>query len=290
MLCLPDSIAMTSGSIWAMRERLRGMIWAVLELSMQGPFFKLFAFILRKVSCGFLSSSCKPPHSLRAGFGGSRSYEVALCWTPRPASGNPFHEESYICSWCPMLDGAVTGRWAEEFITENGFGEDGGRRWGALLTGLPRNATVRLRMCSVNRRGRSAWSSEELEITPPSAGRPASARPVGHRQVSTDADGGKSDSRVRCLQCRAPQPASEKVSYGDAICRPIFIEGCKHGPFCARCRRSISSQVLPSCVCHAMIGNWREQSSAKPAELAEPAEPSESAEPAEPTQPIASTE
>lgn len=290
VLCLPDAMAMTSGSLWAMRERLRKMLWAVLELSMQGPFFKIFAFILRKLSCGFLSSSPRPPHALRAGFGGGRGFEVALCWTPRPVSENPFHEESYVISWSPMADGVVTGRWREEFITENGFGEDGGRRWGALLTSLPRNALVRIRMCTVNRRGRSAWSTEELEITPPSPGQPPSSRAVGHRQAATDADGGKNDSRVRCLQCRAPQPASSTVAYGDAVCRPLFKEGCEHGPFCARCRRSMSAQVLPSCICHALIGNWREQSSTKPAEVAEPAEISETAETIEPAEPTESAE
>jgi len=285
LLCLPDSMAMTSGSLWAARERMRRMIWAALKLSMQGPFFKFFAWILRKLSCGYLSSNCKPPHSLRAVIGGGRAYEVALCWVPRPVTDNPFHEESYICSWCPVLDGVVTERWREELITENGFGEEGGKRWGAFLTGLPRNACVRVRMCSVNRRGRSAWSTEELEITPPSPGRPASARPMGHKEILLDGDGGKSDSRVHCLQCRSPQPASGMVAYGDAICRPLFLEGCEHGPFCARCRRSMSAQVLPSCICHALIGSWREQSSAK---LVEPTTPAESDEPAETAEPAKS--
>mmetsp|Transcript_61142 Transcript_61142/g.129129 ORF Transcript_61142/g.129129 Transcript_61142/m.129129 type:complete len:382 (+) Transcript_61142:93-1238(+) len=62
----------------------------------------------------------------------------------------------------------------------------------------------------------------------------------------------------RCVQCRLPQPVKCTASYADVLCRSLFQPDCAHGPFCARCRRSVSCRVLPSCVCRALVNTWHE--------------------------------
>lgn len=61
---------------------------------------------------------------------------------------------------------------------------------------------------------------------------------------------------ARCVQC-------QKIITGTAytaqvVHRPVTVKGCLHGPFCARCKRSVARQVLPFCVCRALVDNWQE--------------------------------
>ncbi|CAE7695797.1 unnamed protein product [Symbiodinium sp. CCMP2456] len=58
-------------------------------------------------------------------------------------------------------------------------------------------------------------------------------------------------------RCRVPQTAGSAF-YAEVLHRPVTVQGCTHGPFCARCRRSVSAQVLPFCVCRALVSTWRE--------------------------------
>eukprot|EP00439_Symbiodinium_sp_Y106_P043214 s3954_g5.t1 len=68
---------------------------------------------------------------------------------------------------------------------------------------------------------------------------------------------GRSSAEARCVQCRVPQTAGAAF-YAEVLHRPVTVQGCTHGPFCARCRRSVSAQVLPFCVCRALVSTWRE--------------------------------
>ncbi|OLP77867.1 hypothetical protein AK812_SmicGene42021 [Symbiodinium microadriaticum] len=68
---------------------------------------------------------------------------------------------------------------------------------------------------------------------------------------------GRSSAEARCVQCRVPQTAGGAF-YAEVLHRPVTVQGCTHGPFCARCRRSVSAQVLPFCVCRALVSAWRE--------------------------------
>jgi len=62
-----------------------------------------------------------------------------------------------------------------------------------------------------------------------------------------------------CVQCCLPQSTQTLAAYAQAKCRSIFIPGCKHGPFCPRCRQSCSRRVLPACVCRALLcDDWIE--------------------------------
>lgn len=68
----------------------------------------------------------------------------------------------------------------------------------------------------------------------------------------------KQPSMQRCLQCRKLQRAQCRAAYADVIHRPVIVQECVHGPFCPRCRRSIATQVLPLCVCHALVDSWHD--------------------------------
>lgn len=80
--------------------------------------------------------------------------------------------------------------------------------------------------------------------------------PVRHRTQAAAA--AARSGAPPCAQCRLHQPANCTAAYGGVVCRSVFSPECQHGPFCARCRRSIAGQCLPSCVCRALIGEWRE--------------------------------
>eukprot|EP00931_Biecheleriopsis_adriatica_P011395 TRINITY_DN11248_c0_g1_i1.p1 TRINITY_DN11248_c0_g1~~TRINITY_DN11248_c0_g1_i1.p1 ORF type:complete len:201 (+),score=30.23 TRINITY_DN11248_c0_g1_i1:20-622(+) len=62
----------------------------------------------------------------------------------------------------------------------------------------------------------------------------------------------------RCVQCRTPQPTACTAAYAEVAHRPIAMPQCDHGPYCPRCRRSVAGQVLPFCVCRALVDHWRE--------------------------------
>lgn len=246
LLILPQDIVCQSEVAWRIHGTVRRWLRNVMELSMRGPFFQALVYILRKLSCGLLSSRCQAPQSLRAKVLSTR--ELAVWWTPQYPKFNPFHEERYICSWTELNpDESKSGKWREQPVEENGFGDSESRRWGTLLDGLPR-AALRVRVCAVNLHGRSQWSDPELEV--PGSDRPAGtiiAGEVGHL------------SGPRCLQCRVTLPRQRPVAHADVTNRPVVARGCRHGPFCARCRQSVSAATLPSCVCHALISSWREQ-------------------------------
>eukprot|EP00927_Polykrikos_kofoidii_P050702 TRINITY_DN44597_c0_g1_i1.p1 TRINITY_DN44597_c0_g1~~TRINITY_DN44597_c0_g1_i1.p1 ORF type:complete len:533 (-),score=78.85 TRINITY_DN44597_c0_g1_i1:97-1695(-) len=59
-----------------------------------------------------------------------------------------------------------------------------------------------------------------------------------------------------CLQCRRPQPLDSSARSAVVLRRSLFAPECDHGPFCQRCRCRVASQVLPTCVCRALIIDW----------------------------------
>merc|ERR1740129_2606877 len=263
-LLLPEHVVVKSEVLWAIREYLRRNLRQIVQLTMQGPCFKLLVFCAKRCSRGYLSSPCRPPHSLKAqAISGG---QLVLCWTARHPTSNPFHEEWFVCAWRLASDSTEDPvSWHEWLVEENGNEEAEGDRWMSFAKGLPPGACIRLRVCAVNRYGRGDWSKEEIEID----------LPAGHREAGGGRGLGQAPTRSRtvacgdrlCLQCRTPQPARCSVAYADVVCRPLFARDCPHGPFCARCRQLISAQVLPSCICRALIGAWREAESggAKPA-------------------------
>lgn len=256
ILLLPESVAVTSEVVWAIREYLRRNLRQLAQLTAQGPVFRLFVLCARRCCRGYLSSPCQAPHSLRAQ--AVSESDLVLSWTARTPAGNPFHEELYVCAWRLAEDsGEAPVRWNEhETPAKDYFGDDPERaRWTVLLEALPEGVGLRLRVCAENMHGRGEWS-EEIEIEMPTEEVAVSAQRRGVKVLARSrvvANGGR-----LCLQCRRSQPSSKPVAYACVECPSIFLKECPHGPFCARCRRAVSSQVLPSCVCRGLIKTWRE--------------------------------
>lgn len=78
------------------RSKLYATLRRALELSRDGPFYRLTLWLGRKLGHGRLSSLCRVP-SARAKASGSREVQVTL--TPQ-LPWNGFHEECYMLSWC----------------------------------------------------------------------------------------------------------------------------------------------------------------------------------------------
>lgn len=290
---LPDVVAEQCEPVWRLREHVRRVLRQFLHLTAQGPIFKCLAAVLRKCSFGLLASRCRPPHSLQAeALGRGR---LLLQWTAvPPEGGNIFHEEQYHCAWS-RLAGAGAGdddrgpgsrsgwqlrplaaRRCDEVLSDScggcSRGGHGSDRFVALLDELPRDGCVRIRLCAINSRGQSTWSKEEIE--------------VDMDPTSDSAGVGRTGSRVvppggACLRCRSPAVRPEGSTNGNAggayaevVCRPLFSDGCPHGPFCKRCRSAIGNQAVPSCVCRALIGSWREGPPGEPLGAPAPEAPS----------------
>lgn len=140
---------------WVLRVLRR-----VLELSKQGPFYRLFVNCGRRCCCGRLASRCSAPQSLRAKTAGCN--EVTISFGTNQ-SLNPFHEEGYFLAWCRDVADESARHWVERPLGLDADLEDmGGGRFRVMVDGLPEQAAVRFHVCSVNRWGRSAWS---LEVT-----------------------------------------------------------------------------------------------------------------------------
>lgn len=281
VLLLPDAVASWSDSVWQLRQQLRRNFLPSKESFLGNPLVRLVAWCLRKCCCGRLSSRCRPPHSLRAQAIG-RS-DLLLWWTST-LPDNPFHDEECICAWRvapagtskdasekekaaskagPSEEDAASPEpdaWKEvplEGSTFNDPDEGGptGHRNCALIRELPRGATVQLRACAVNRHGRSEWSLEEIEVDLPRAEKRITERQfeqgVGRSRVV--------NSGPICVQCRVPQRCkAEGAHFAEVVCKPVSgSQSCKHGPFCERCFKRISAQVLQSCVCRGLIDSWR---------------------------------
>eukprot|EP00927_Polykrikos_kofoidii_P007135 TRINITY_DN12901_c2_g2_i1.p1 TRINITY_DN12901_c2_g2~~TRINITY_DN12901_c2_g2_i1.p1 ORF type:complete len:433 (+),score=71.01 TRINITY_DN12901_c2_g2_i1:78-1301(+) len=163
--------------------------------------------------------------------------------------------------------------------------------WVSVLEGLPETGILRLRVRAQHCNGHSSWAREEVELDMSRVQGEGSegvvkSRP-SHRSVGANAStvgggGGYSvgagytaRSRLNtlasrnasgaggrpCLRCRLPQAVAGSACGGlfaDVVTRPLFGKECPHGPFCARCRHRVGAQALPSCVCRALVGSWRE--------------------------------
>lgn len=303
VLALPDSAASQHEALWDARERLRGSLFHILELTLQGPIFKFFACGVRKVTGGLFSSRCRPPSALIAKAIGQGA--VLVRWRARAPALNPFHEERYVCAWRRIADGrgasTVAGggdpcgaaggggacegdvEWQLRVVTENLCRRDAFMDtlgWGVILEGLPDAGILRLRVRAENRWGRSAWATEELEVDMSRRQGDASEGVVtngpfhrdcgigsgrssfpGRSRSSALASRGAGAGGRPCLRCRAPQATSGASCvglYADVVSRPLFGKECPHGPFCPRCRHRVSVQTLPSCVCRALVGTWRD--------------------------------
>mmetsp|Transcript_33184 Transcript_33184/g.91440 ORF Transcript_33184/g.91440 Transcript_33184/m.91440 type:complete len:487 (+) Transcript_33184:49-1509(+) len=59
-----------------------------------------------------------------------------------------------------------------------------------------------------------------------------------------------------CIQCKVPQAVGCTAAYVSVLKPSLFARECGHGPFCPKCRRRVARQVLPTCVCRALVTEW----------------------------------
>eukprot|EP00931_Biecheleriopsis_adriatica_P119091 TRINITY_DN94362_c0_g1_i1.p1 TRINITY_DN94362_c0_g1~~TRINITY_DN94362_c0_g1_i1.p1 ORF type:complete len:312 (+),score=62.69 TRINITY_DN94362_c0_g1_i1:44-979(+) len=266
-LLLPEKTLSFSEDVWKLQQKLRKQVLQVLQLSAQGPIIRPLlsggSWCVRACSFGRLASPCLPPHSLRAKAGGPA--EVMIVWTGH-AQSNPFHEETYLYAWRVVSeDGEGKGSWQEEVVEENLCRSQGripgvGERWGTLVFDLPEDCKVRIRVCAVNRYGRSDWSQEEVEVSTAASVKASSSRARAPATPMARARIVAADGVQTCLQCSRAISAKQsgELRYAVVVCRPIFDPGCRHGPFCSKCHRRLCQQVLPCCICRGLIDSWRE--------------------------------
>eukprot|EP00930_Biecheleria_cincta_P007580 TRINITY_DN108807_c0_g1_i1.p1 TRINITY_DN108807_c0_g1~~TRINITY_DN108807_c0_g1_i1.p1 ORF type:complete len:310 (-),score=33.66 TRINITY_DN108807_c0_g1_i1:28-936(-) len=258
-LVLPERLVV-HGATWRLQQKLRREVLHVFQSVVQSPSFRPIVnaglWCIKKLTGGRLASKCLSPHDLRCKASGGT--EVMVLWSGRYPS-NPFHEQDYICAWrrCPE-DGNSTEPWEEQLITTNTFrastlsNGNSSERSGAFLE-LPERSCLRVRVCAVNHHGRSDWSADEVEVR--TASRLEPTRLLAKTCI-VNAEG-----TVRCVQCsRAISLKSGAMFQAQVVCRPIFAPGCPHGPFCFKCQARLSAQVLPCCVCRALVDSWQKSS------------------------------
>lgn len=156
VVSLPYSLIARIKMLRKLRTRLVQSTRRMVMLSLQGPFFRFFIFLGQKCSCGYCSSRCRSPSSFRSKAAGCS--EVVLWWTPC-STYNPFHEESYVVAWRRLVQEGQED-WQEQAADDNDSPDKEGRKWRFYLDGLPEQEKLALRVCAVNRYGRSPWTDE----------------------------------------------------------------------------------------------------------------------------------
>jgi hypothetical protein len=159
LLLLPSSLIAPIKPLKKFQDKLRTLWNRAVELSFEGPAFKLMVWSGKKGCCGRLSSKCRPPKSVKAKPQSTK--EAFLHWTP-DLPRNPFHEEEYICSWRIADEKKETWRSKQMGIGE--FEESNGRMK-ACVDALPPNTKILFRVCAANSKGRGPWSEEAMTRT-----------------------------------------------------------------------------------------------------------------------------
>lgn len=138
------------------QSRIHKVIWRFWELSMQGPFVRLFVVCGRRCGRGRLASRCGAPSQLKAA--ALSCEQVRVSWIPHKVS-NPFHEERYELAW----------QYVEESVADDGCwhnaeadcdNEKGSRLLRTWVVGLRHQAEVRIRVRAFNAHGVGPWSKE----------------------------------------------------------------------------------------------------------------------------------
>jgi len=171
VMLLPYSLVSRIKVLKWIRSKVRKFLERILYLSSQGPFYRVFAWFGKRCGCGYCSSRCQPPMTLRIKATGCT--EAVFYWNGRLPL-NPFHEEKHIVEWkrADTADNALA--WKEVAATGKDCGfEDMGEgkklKWRVFLTDLPESTTIKVRCRAWNRRGLGPWSEEvacELLVKP----------------------------------------------------------------------------------------------------------------------------
>lgn len=265
---LPELTSLLPAAWSEVREVMRRLFIRIVELLIHFRIFVHLRWCLKRLCNRDLSSLCKAPHSAKAQ--AIDSSTLVLWWREQKHQYNPFHEERYLVAWREVTENTGSAdaetqndgndKWRENIVElcdlsdpDDVSGDPRRRKLSALMEDLPAQATLRLKVCALNSKGRSEWSREEIEVD----------LPKSRKFACKHAEQGMGRSRVvssalHCIQCKKPQERVS-LSYSSVACKPVIkCHGCIHGPFCVRCRRRISGQVLASCICNALIDAWHD--------------------------------
>lgn len=164
LLLLPKRWA---AKVWPLRMARREVVRTckrVIHLSSQGPLFRVCAFCGRRCGGGRLASRPRVPDDFRARTMGH--CDVSLTWK-EARSLNPFHEVGFVVAWRRVSENGIEGEavsWNEVPVPENEAADSiknrDGSQWRSSLVSLPADTSLAARVCAVNRKGRSEWSSE----------------------------------------------------------------------------------------------------------------------------------
>mmetsp|Transcript_5999 Transcript_5999/g.13917 ORF Transcript_5999/g.13917 Transcript_5999/m.13917 type:complete len:339 (+) Transcript_5999:113-1129(+) len=158
LLLLPKSLAASLPKpLKSARKKLLSYASRAVELSKEGPFYRVVIWAGKKFGGGGLASLCQPPVARCKPQGSS---EVGVTLTPT-LPRNPFHVESYVVSYKQAgreeswREKAVDAENDCEKVTMSG---GGGSKLKTFLERLPERTKMEVRACAVNAKGRSPWS------------------------------------------------------------------------------------------------------------------------------------
>lgn len=129
----------------------------------ESPIAPVVAYWGRELFLGRLSSRCCVPDGIRAQ--PMSCSRILVDWIPTTPP-NLFHEESYVVAW-RCEEAAKKGLdWVEEDVeitSEERPNKD--NRWRFVVSDLPEEMRIEVRVAAINRRGRSCWSETLSAMT-----------------------------------------------------------------------------------------------------------------------------
>lgn len=193
IMLLPYSMVSRNRVLKKLRSMVRRFLERILYLSSQGPFYRVFAWVGKRCGCGYLSSKCGAPTTLRVKATGVT--EAVFYWNPHLGL-NPFHEEKYIVEWKPAKseDNALAWKKVTAQGKNSGYedmGEGKKLKWRVFISGLPESDKVKIRCRAWNRRGLGPWSTEvevETLAKPEKAG--GGWAPLDQKEAPNDSPAG----------------------------------------------------------------------------------------------------
>jgi len=201
LIFMPKSILSKFRLLRKFRQRLVESWQKAVDLTLEGPVFRLWVWSGKKIFVGRLASMPRAPHGLKVKASGISEADVTLC----PTWGwNPFHEEDYVLAWRPQAD--IESDWTASVLKRDEACEDisgkSSRKNTKLKTfieKLPEGTTFQCRMAAVSIWGQGPWSKQ---VTFTTMSKPSvewgSSGPLGPAAAAT----GSGKTQYRWVQTR----------------------------------------------------------------------------------------
>eukprot|EP00933_Yihiella_yeosuensis_P072728 TRINITY_DN81228_c0_g1_i1.p1 TRINITY_DN81228_c0_g1~~TRINITY_DN81228_c0_g1_i1.p1 ORF type:complete len:348 (+),score=64.65 TRINITY_DN81228_c0_g1_i1:84-1127(+) len=166
---LPQKILKKSKLLRNQRNRIVKAVTRCLELTAEGPFFRLFVFLGKRFIGGRLSSRCRAPTNIKVI--NHTSYEVLVEFSPT-VGWNAFHEENYVIAYKRQSD----DEWIQREMSAQEECEDitpkagekerqkKGERYKCGIDNLTEFTPIVVKVAAVNHHGLGPWG-REFKIT-----------------------------------------------------------------------------------------------------------------------------